>query len=104
MYFNIFPWVTLEVLHVANDNRTFVSFEVFMQVLPVICKIYGLVDFLSLWVATFCLCTEVMPILLKIECLRAVRLGLIRTLLMKVYSFSFRFTFSKYKYSIKSYT
>jgi len=47
--------------------------------LPVICKIYGLVDFLSLWVAT-----EVKPVLLKIECLRTVRLGLIRTLLMEV--------------------
>jgi len=84
LFFYIFPWDTLEVLRIASDNRTFVSFGAFMQGLPVIYKIYGLVDFLSLWVATFCLFTEVKPILLKIDCLRSVRLGLIRTLLMKV--------------------
>jgi hypothetical protein len=36
------------VLRIANDNRTFVSFGAVMQGLPVIYKIYGLVDFFSL--------------------------------------------------------
>jgi hypothetical protein len=95
-FFYIFPWDSLEVLRIASDNRTFVSFWAFMQGLPVIYKIYGLVDLFLLLVATFCLSTEVKPILIKIECLRTVRLGMICTLLMKVRRNSFLMQFHFY--------
>jgi hypothetical protein len=32
----IFPWDTLEVMHIASDNRTYVTFWAFMQGLPVL--------------------------------------------------------------------
>ena len=43
-----------EVQHIASDIRTFASLWVFMQGPSVVYKIYGLVDFLSLWVAAVC--------------------------------------------------